>query len=123
MLIIMIFALGSATLSAQSLVNTKWKGFFGNPINDTITLHYQKDTFMVTNTNGETLVRSVLKISKDTMTITDIDGMYMCPQSDGVYKYSITGDNLSFVMVTDPCEGRNGITEIKWIRVQDSKMK
>ena len=123
LLTFIFFTMGAIKLNAQSLVNTAWKGFFADPINDTLTLHYQKDTFYVTNTNGDMLVRSVLKISKDTMTVTDFDGQYMCPQSDGVYKYSINGDNLSFVLVSDPCDGRNGITQIKWTRVVGKAMK
>ncbi len=121
LLTFIFFAMGAIKLNAQSLANTAWKGFFADPINDTLTLHYQTDTFYVTNTNGDMLVRSVLKISKDTMTVTDFDGQYMCPQSDGVYKYAINGDNLNFVLVSDPCEGRNNITQIKWIRAVPKK--
>src|SRR5580704_10676171 len=99
--------LGIFETQAQTLTNTAWKGYFGDPINDTLTIHYLKDTFYVTNRAGDMLVRSTLKISKDTMSITDFDGQYMCPQSDGVYKYSISGDNLSFTLVSDACDGRN----------------
>ena len=123
LLTFIFFTIGAINLKAQSLVNTAWKGYFGDPINDTLTLHYQKDTFYVTNTNGDMIVRSVLKISKDTMTVTDFDGQYMCPQSDGVYKYTINGDNLNFVLVTDPRDGRNAITQIKWIRAVAKTMK
>ena len=123
LLIFLFFAMSAIKLNAQSLVNTAWKGFFADPINDTLTLHFQKDTFYVTNTNGDLLVRSILKVSKDTMTVTDFDGQYMCPQSDGVYKYIIAGDNLNFVLVSDPCDGRNGITQIKWIRAAGKAMK
>jgi hypothetical protein len=121
LLTIIFFSMCAVKLNAQSLVNTSWKGFFGDPINDTLTLHFQKDTFFVSNANGDAVVRSILKISKDTMTITDFDGQYMCPQSDGVYKYSIDGDNLGFTLVTDGCEGRNAITQIKWIRAAPKK--
>jgi hypothetical protein len=123
LLAFIFFTMGAIKLNAQSLANTAWKGFFADPINDTLTLHFQKDTFYVTNTNGDMLVRSVLKISKDTMTVTDFDGQYMCPQSDGVYKYIIAGDNLNFVLVADPCDGRNNITQIKWIRAAGKAMK
>jgi hypothetical protein len=121
LLMVVLFATTAIKLNAQSLLNTAWKGFFGNPINDTLTLHYQKDTFFVTNTNGDMLVRAILKVSKDTMTVTDFDGMYMCPQSDGVYKYAITGDFLNFTLVSDPCDGRNAITDVKWMRVAGMK--
>jgi hypothetical protein len=123
LLTFIFFAMSAIKLNAQSLANTAWKGFFADPINDTLTLHYQKDTFYVTNTNGDMLVRAVLKISKDTMTVTDFDGQYMCPQSDGVYKYSINGDNLSFVLIADPCDGRNAITQVKWTRAAAKAMK
>jgi hypothetical protein len=121
LLTVIFFSLCAVKLNAQSLTNTAWKGFFGDPVNDTLTIHFQKDTFYVSNPAGDVVVRSVLKISKDTMTITDVDGMYMCPQSDGVYKYSITGDNISFTLVSDACEGRNGITQIKWTRAAMKK--
>src|SRR5579862_2746832 len=124
LLTVVFFAMStSVKLNAQSLVNTAWKGYFGDPINDTLTLHYQKDTFYVTNTAGDLLVRSILKVSKDTMTVTDFDGQYMCPQSDGVYKYVIDGDNLNFVLVSDACDGRNAITQVKWARVKEKMMK
>jgi hypothetical protein len=115
--------LGIFETQAQTLTNTAWKGYFGDPINDTLTIHYLKDTFYVTNRAGDMLVRSTLKISKDTMSITDFDGQYMCPQSDGVYKYSISGDNLSFTLVSDACDGRNAIANIKWTRAQGTGMK
>jgi hypothetical protein len=118
-----ILSIGITKTTAQTLVNTSWKGFFGDPINDTLTIHYQKDTFYVTNKGGDMLVRSTLKISKDTMTINDFDGQYMCPQSEGVYKYTINGDNLSFTLVSDACDGRNAIATIKWVRVAGTGMK
>jgi hypothetical protein len=123
LLTVLFFAMSSSVIHAQSITNTVWKGFFGDPINDTLTLHFQKDTFFVTNAAGDMVVRSVLKVSKDTMTITDVDGQYMCPQSDGVYRYVIAGDNLNFVLVTDACEGRNAITQIKWIRAKMNTTK
>ena len=121
LLSLFFFAICTVKLHAQTLINTSWNGYFGDPINDTLTLHYQKDTSYVSNRNGDVVVRSLLKISKDTMTINDYDGMYMCPQNEGVYKYSISGDNLSFTLVSDACEGRNGITQIKWIRAPAKK--
>jgi len=121
LLAFVFFVVCSVKLHAQSLVNTSWKGYFGDPINDTLTLHYQKDTFYVSNKNGEMVVRSLLKISKDTMTINDFDGMYMCPQNEGVYTYSINDDMLSFTLVSDACEGRNAIAQIKWMRASPKK--
>ncbi|HLY71344.1 MAG TPA: hypothetical protein VKR53_16535 [Puia sp.] len=118
---VIFFSLCAVKLNAQSLANTTWKGLFGDPINDTLTLHFQKDTFYVSNTPGDVVVRSVLKISKDTMTITDFDGQYMCPQAEGVYTYIISGDSIAFTLVSDACEGRNGITQIKWIRAAPKK--
>jgi hypothetical protein len=124
LLTIIIFAICTVKLNAQSITNTAWKGFFGNPINDTLFLHFKKDSFFVTNKNNDLLVRSFLKVSKDTITITDVEGEYMCPQADGIYKFAITGDNLSFTLINDPCDGRNAITDVKWIRLpEESKSK
>ena len=110
-------------LNAQTIANTAWKGFYGGELNDTITLHFKSDTFFVTGSGGDTLVRSNLKVSKDTIALNDIEGKYMCPAATGIYRFTIKVDNLNFILVNDPCEGRNAIVDINWARLDENKAK
>jgi len=115
--VFIVFA-GLLSLHAQSINHTVWKTFFGDPINDTISWHIDQDTSFVLGSKGDVLVRSHIKISKDTLTISDYDGQYQCAGMDGQYTFTRTKDELNFVLVTDPCEGRNAIASTKWIRVR-----
>jgi hypothetical protein len=112
-------ALISAHAQAQpSLKNTNWKIFIPD-LNDTITLHIKSDSSYVTTTNGDAVVRSVCKVSADTLTFTDYDGQYACPNQTGKYKISLSDDtnNLTLTLIEDPCDGRvNAINKIKWTR-------
>lgn len=91
---------------AQSLKNTAWK-FYVEALHDTLVMHYGgSDTSFCSTVVGETVVRSVYKIDKDTIKVTDFDGQYYCPNGEGVYKFAVDGDNLSFTLVNDPCPNR-----------------
>ncbi|HTS43978.1 MAG TPA: hypothetical protein VMH01_06245 [Puia sp.] len=111
--------MGFCRLNAQNLSYSNWKTYFGDPINDTIVWHILKDTSFVLGKSGDTLVLSHCRISGDTLVLSDFGGMYQCPQSDGVYRVSIQGDNLHFDLVTDGCEGRSVIKDLVWTRVPD----
>jgi hypothetical protein len=111
-----VFA-GLLSLQAQSINHTVWKTYFGDPINDTISWHFDKDTSFVLGSKGDVLVRSHITISKDTLTISDYDGQYQCAGMDGQYTFAISKDVLNLVLVNDPCQGRNAIAGTKWIRV------
>ena len=117
---ILIGALISARAQSQlpSLKNTNWKIFIPD-LNDTITLHIKSDSSYVTTTNGDAVVRSVCKVSADTLSFTDYDGQYACPNQTGKYKISLSDDtnNLTLTLIEDPCDGRaNAINKIKWTR-------
>jgi hypothetical protein len=100
---------------AQSLVNTNWKAFIADPVNDTLVLHIKTDTSFVTNATGAVVVRSVCKLSGDTLSLTDYDGEYACPSMTGRYKMSQADDLLKFVLIDDPCDGRAGaLPNTKW---------
>jgi len=118
----LFLAAGSLSLSAQTLVKTSWSGYYGDPINDTITIHYLKDSSYVTSKKGDTLVLSKNYMNRDTIKITDAGGMYPCP-SEGVYTYIIKENNLHFMLVSDDCEGRTVITDIVWTKVKEDKKK
>ena len=112
--------LAAAVLSradAQSLVNTNWKAYIADPVNDTLVLHIKADTSFVTDRTGTSVVRSVCKISHDTLSLDDFDGQFACPSQVGKYKIAITGDQLVFTLIEDPCDGRSGaLPATKWMR-------
>jgi hypothetical protein len=105
-------------LHAQSINNSNWKAFFGDPFNDTLTIHIHGDSSFVTKSDGEVLVRSNYTIASDTITISDYGtGEYTCPDMKGKYKINLNGDNLILTLIDDPCEGRaNSLSGIKWIK-------
>lgn len=119
LLTVVVLMAAATNLNAQSLQNTAWKVYI-DQIHDTITLHILKDSSFVTGSDGEVLVRSVCKVGKDTLSMRDYEGKYYCPDGEGVYKVEVSGNELSFFLVNDPCEGRTGsINGTKWIRVVD----
>jgi hypothetical protein len=116
----LFFGLAGSRLRAQlpSLKNTNWKTFIGDPLYDTLTLHIKTDTSFVTDKSGNVVVRSVCKVTADSLMLTDYDGQYACPNVTGKYKVSITADVMLFTLIDDPCEGRgNSLNGIKWTKV------
>ena len=114
---------GILRLSAQSLSHTSWKGYFGDPLNDTITLRFLVDEESALSSAGDTLAHSKITFSGDTLRFNDIDGRYACMDMQGVYRFSVQGDVLSFTLVTDPCEGRGNIASIAWKKVMTASGK
>jgi len=115
--------LATALLSradAQSLVNTNWKAYIGDPVNDTLVLHIKADSSFVTDRSGAAVVRSVCKIKGDTLSLDDFDGQFACPSMVGRYKVAQTGEQLVFTLIDDPCDGRAGALPVtKWMRAPD----
>jgi hypothetical protein len=108
-------AAAGVQIQAQSIAHTTWKGYFAE-LSDTVTFNFAQDENLATSSNGDTLVRSHLKFSGDTVTISDIDGKYPCVGQDGVYLFSVKGDTLVFTLVADACEGRSNISGVVWKR-------
>jgi hypothetical protein len=107
-----------AQTQSPSLKNTNWKLYVPD-LNDSITLHIKMDSSYVTATTGDPIVRSVCKISADTLSFTDYDGQYACPGQTGKYKISIPddGNSLTLTLIEDPCDGRaTAINKLKWTR-------
>ena len=102
---VLFLSAAAGRLHAQSLKNTAWK-FYVESLHDTLTMHIGEDTSYSTSSSGEMVVRSFCKIAKDTIKITDFGGQYNCPDGQGIYKYAVEGDVLSFFLVTDPCPYR-----------------
>ena len=92
-------------LHAQSLKNTAWK-FYVDQLHDSLVFHIGMDSSYTTTVTGEVVVRSFCRIDKDTVKIKDFEGQYNCPDGEGVYRYVVEGDVLSFFLVTDPCATR-----------------
>lgn len=117
-IVVLFLSAGANRLQAQSLTNTAWK-FYVEPLHDTLTMHIGADTSWSTSSSGETIVRSLWKQVKDTIKITDVDGMYPCTSGEGVYRVSVEGDYLSFFMVTDPCDQRsNALNGVKFLKTK-----
>jgi hypothetical protein len=106
---------------AQSLQGTAWKLYL-DALHDTLTMHIGADTSYTTSSSGELIVRSLFKVAKDTLKIRDFAGEYYCPDGEGVYKYTVEGDYLTFFLVTDPCGNRSGsINGTKWKKTEEMK--
>src|ERR1700720_4136016 len=117
LLTVVILMAAATNLKAQSLQNTSWKMYF-DQLHDTLTLHIGKDSSFVTDGVGEVVVRSVCKVTKDTLSLRDYEGKYFCPDGEGVYKLAVIDGTLNLTLVNDPCEGRNSsIRGSKWIKV------
>jgi len=111
----------TAGVKAQSLKGTSWKLYLDD-LRDTLTFHIGTDSCYTTDGSGEVVVRSLCRISKDTITLKDIDGKYVCPGEEGVYTYLFLADGLTLTMVKDPCDNRSGaINGAKWVRAKDGK--
>ena len=107
-LFVFVLSAGANSLRAQSsLKNTAWK-FYVDALHDTLTMHIGVDTSFSTSSMGDLIVRSTYKTVGDTIKIKDVDGQYPCMDGEGVYRYVVDGDNLTFVLVVDPCYNRSG---------------
>ncbi|GGB17252.1 hypothetical protein [Puia dinghuensis] len=111
---------GGSRLQAQSLTNTAWK-FYVDALHDTLTMHIGADTSFCTSSSGELIVRSIWRQAKDTVRINDLDGAYPCKDGEGVYRYTIDGDWLNFILVTDPCNQRADALNVKFRRTTEMK--
>jgi hypothetical protein len=110
---------GSNFLQAQTLKGSSWK-FFVQPLNDTFTMRLGVDTSFTTSGAGELVIRANYKLVNDTLKIKDIDGQYSCVDGEGVYRYTVDGDKLKLVMVSDPCNDRAGVLNgIVMVRKQE----
>jgi hypothetical protein len=110
---------GAVSLHAQSIKGTSWKLYI-DELHDTLTLHIKADSSFVTDGSGEVVVRSLCKVSKDTITLKDVDGKYVCPDQAGVYTFAFVADTLTLTLINDPCDSRsNNINGARWIRAKD----
>ncbi len=118
LLIVVSLVAGFYHTTAQSLRNTAWKTYI-TTASDSMTLHIGIDSSWVTTGGGDVVVRSLFHVSKDTLTLDDFDGQYMCPNQKGVYTYTLKDDKLVLNLVNDGCDGRaTGINGIVWIRAR-----
>jgi hypothetical protein len=80
-------------------------------------MHMGVDTSFSTSSSGDLIVRSNYKVVGDTIKLKDIDGQYPCMEGEGVYRYIIDGDSMTFSLITDPCENRSeALKECKFIK-------
>ena len=117
-LFVFILLAGASRSQAQSLTHTAWK-FYVEALHDTLTMHIGKDTSFSTSSSGEMIVRSAFTVVSDTVKIKDIDGQYPCPDGEGVYRYTIDGDVMSFILVSDPCANRSyALKDVKFKKTE-----
>ena len=120
LLLLVFLAAGFTGVQAQtsfpSLKSTVWK-FYIQGLNDTLTMHIDADTNWSTSSSGEMIVRSLWKVSKDTVRINDIDGMYPCHDGEGIYRFAIDGDTMIWTLLSDPCTDRaSSLAGLKFVR-------
>lgn len=116
---------GTSRLQAQlpaTLRGTAWK-FYVDALHDTLTMHIgAADTSYTTTSAGDVVIQSISRLQSDTLRIRDIGGEYYCPDGEGVYRISIEGDYMNFVLISDPCNNRgDALNGIKMRKTMDSK--
>ncbi|HLI92174.1 MAG TPA: hypothetical protein VKU83_01130 [Puia sp.] len=115
---VLLTAGANAQTDASPVKNTIWKAWL-DQLNDSIALHITDDSSFVTTSNGDTVVRSVCKMSADTLLLSDYDGQYACTGITGKYKVSFDNDVMTTALIEDACEGRAGsINNLKWRKSQ-----
>ena len=108
-----------ARAQSPSLKNTSWR-LFVDQLHDSVTIHIRSDSSFVTVSDGSVVVKSVCKVSGDTLTLNDFDGQYACLDMRGSYKFGVADDVLSLTLIDDPCEGRVGtLQNSKWRKVPE----
>ena len=91
-------------------------------MHDTLTMHFGVDTSFCTSSTGDIVVRSTYKTVADTVKMKDVDGQYPCMDGEGVYKFVVDGDVLTFLLVADPCMNRSGaLVDTKFKRATVAK--
>ena len=105
------------SLHAQTVTNTTWRGYFPAPINDSITIHWQKDSSFVTDSKGKVLIKSTYTREKNAITFIDFGGMYACGVK-GTYVISIKENILVFTLLSDACIPRNTFAKMKWRKIK-----
>jgi hypothetical protein len=120
-ILVVILSAGAGRLQAQSLQGTAWK-FYVDGLHDTLTMHIGVDTSYTTSSSGELIVKATWKAVKDTIKMRDFGGEYYCPDGEGVYRYTVEGDYLTFFLVTDPCGNRSAaINGVKFRKAEEMK--
>ena len=113
----------SSQLHAQSINNRNWVASFGDPINDSLTLHIQSDSSFVATSKGDVIIHTTCTVKGDTLTILDHGGgEHECPDMKGTYKINLAGNTLTLTTIDDACEGRGqALNGTKWTEVPKVK--
>ena len=107
--------------NSNQLANTSWQTFVGDPVNDTLVIHYAIDSSDVrSKSGGEILINSVYAVNQDTVTFHDLGGQHACPSDQvGRYHILINGDTLKYDLIEDGCDGRSAVLkELTWQKVK-----
>lgn len=105
---------------SQSLNGTSWKGYFGEPVKDSLVYSFHHDSCTVTDSEGRVLILSKVSYSKDTLLFNDLSGKYQCGVK-GKYAYKLVKGKLQYTLIEDRCPPRTAITKIIWTRSKAGK--
>jgi hypothetical protein len=109
-------------LEAQEITNSKWKTFAGEPINDSIFIHFLADSAYISSAKGG-IITSAVKFSRDTISFMDVRGEHACLKQEGKYTYMFRGKFLTFRLVNDECFGRQLLAGFVFLPVPVEEVK
>ena len=69
------------------------------------TINISNDNSYVVERNDQVISTGIMKVSNDTLTVTDNPSDHSCP-SPGSYLWRYEDEKLSFTSISDDCEGR-----------------
>jgi len=117
-LLLLISFIGLGT-KAQ-VTNSKWKTTLqlDQPVD--VVFNFSTDTLDVTNTSDNSSIETMKYTLKDTvLTIQKLYGQSQCdPATVGSYTCTINGDEMHLKVISDDCDDRNVIADIKLNRTQ-----
>ena len=106
-------AVGCFSVHAQNLTNTTWLGT--NPPSPNIWFRFGPDTLFYNFGSGGYTPLSVYTTSAGVFTVFDILPASLCTDT-GSYNYSVTGNTLTFTLISDNCASRrNTLLNYNWL--------
>jgi hypothetical protein len=117
-LLLLLFA---TTISATAqLTNTQWRGTIQGDETIDVVFHFSNDTLKVENIADASIIEVLTYTAKDNlMTFKKLYGQSDCDNATGQYKYEIKNNEITFMLIEDPCEQRSGVlNNSKWTKVE-----
>ena len=106
MLLVLVF-FTTVSVNAQ-FSNTKWKGVLNIQGGMEVVFNFSNDTLDVVNSGNESLETMKYSTKDSLITFLKLYGSSQCDTSTpGVYKFEITGNELTLSLVSDSCFDRS----------------